>query len=85
MALNDRLSFTLGYEMDYVRPTESIVAGNLQRSDTLVVGSALTGFSFKVNNKVAVNLNLAEGVTRDAPDTEVTLRVPIAFQDVFGR
>jgi hypothetical protein len=84
MALNDRLSFSLGYEQDYVRPTMSMVAGTSQRSDTLVVGSALTGLSFKVNNRVAVNLNIAEGVTRDAPDTEVTLRVPITFGEVFG-
>ena len=42
LAVNDRLSFTLGYENDYVRPTETVVGGITQRSDTLEVGSAGT-------------------------------------------
>ena len=79
IALNDRLSLTLGYEQDYVSPTTTVVGGVPQDSESLMVGSALTGFSLKVNDRVSVNLNLAAGVTRDAPDTQVTLRVPIQF------
>ncbi len=80
VSLNDKLSFTLGYEHDYVRPTETIIGGSAQRSDALQVGSALTGFSLKVNDRVRVNLNVAAGVTRDAPDAQVSVRVPVSFQ-----
>jgi hypothetical protein len=80
VALNDRLSFTLGYEHDYVRPTATVIGGAKQYSDSLQVGSALSGISFKVNDRTSINLNLAAGVTRDAPDTVITLRVPISFQ-----
>jgi hypothetical protein len=84
VALNDRLSFTLGYAHDHVRPTITKIAGVDQRSDVLEVGSALTGASFKVNESVSVNLSLAAGVTNDAPDAQVSVRVPVSF-NVFGR
>lgn len=84
VALNDRLSFTLGYEHDYIRPTITEISGVSYRGDSLQVGSALTGFSFKVNNRVHVNMNVSAGVTRDAPDAQITLRVPVALQ-VFGK
>lgn len=84
VALNDRLSFTLGYEHNYVRPTITEIAGFSQRGDSLQVGTALTGFSFKVNNRVHINFNVAAGVTRDAPDAQISLRVPVALQ-AFGQ
>ncbi len=80
IALNDRLSFTLGYQHDYIRPTETVVAGVAQNSQSLQVGSALTGISFRVNDRTSVNLNLAAGITRDAPDAVLGLRVPITLQ-----
>lgn len=83
VALNDRLSFTLGYTHDHVRPTITEIAGVDQRSDVLEVGAALTGASFKVNDDVSVNVSLATGVTRDAPDAQVSVRVPVSF-NVFG-
>ncbi|HUY68262.1 MAG TPA: transporter [Alphaproteobacteria bacterium] len=79
VALNDRVSFTLGYEQDYVQPTATVVGGVTTNSDTLMIGSALTGFSYKVNDRTNVNFQLAAGVTRDAPDVEVVFRVPVAF------
>jgi hypothetical protein len=73
----------LGYAHDHVRPTITQIAGVAQRSDVLEVGSALTGASFKVNENVSVNVSLAAGVTNDAPDAQVSLRVPVSF-NVFG-
>jgi hypothetical protein len=80
VALNDRLSFTLGYEHDYVRPTLTQVTGGTQQSQSLQVGSALSGISFRVNPRTSIALNLAAGVTKDAPDAVVSLRVPITLQ-----
>lgn len=83
LSLNDRLSLTFGYQHDYVRPTLTQIGGATQESDVLQVGSALTGLSLKASDNVNVNLSLAAGVTRDAPDAQVTLRVPITFR-AFG-
>lgn len=80
VALNDRLSFTLGYEHDYVRPTITQIAGASQQSQSLQVGSALSGISFRVNDRTSIALNLAAGVTKDAPDAVVSLRVPVTLQ-----
>lgn len=80
LALNDRLSLTFGYEHDYVRPTETVVGGVAQLSPSLQVGSALSGISYRVSDRTSINLNLAAGVTRDAPDAVVSLRVPISMQ-----
>lgn len=80
VALNDKLSFTLGYEHDYVRPTATVVSGATQNSQSLQVGSALSGISYKVNDRTSVVANLAAGVTKDAPDAVISLRVPITLQ-----
>lgn len=80
IALNDRLSFTLGYEHDYVQPTATVVSGATQNSQSLQVGSALSGISFKVNDRTSIAVNLAAGVTKDAPDAVLTMRVPITLQ-----
>lgn len=80
VALNDRLSFTLGYEHDYVRPTSTVVSGVTQNSQSLQVGSALSGIALKVNDRTSVVVNLAAGVTKDAPDAVVGIRVPVTLQ-----
>lgn len=80
IALNDRLSFTLGYEHDYVRPTATGISGATQYSQSLQVGSALSGVSFRVNDRTSIVVNLAAGVTKDAPDAVVSLRVPVTLQ-----
>jgi len=79
VALNDKLSFTFGYEHDYVRPTTTVIATNVQNSASLQIGSALSGISYRLNKHTNLNLNLAAGVTKDAPDTTITLRVPYTF------
>jgi hypothetical protein len=37
------------------------------------------GFSYRLTPKTNMNLTLGVGVTRDAPDLELTLRVPTSF------
>jgi hypothetical protein len=80
IALNDKLSFTLGYEHDYVRPTMTEIGGVTQNSQVLQIGSALTGISYRVSNRTSINLNLSAGVTRDAPDAVIGIRVPVTLQ-----
>jgi len=55
-----------------------------QVGTSLQVGSVLIGYSYRFNDRIAVNLTTGIGTTADAPNTHVVLRVPIQFQ-VFGR
>jgi hypothetical protein len=82
LGLNERTSFSLGYEHSYILQTTTEVNGVDVDSRDLQVGSFLLGFSHRLSDRVGVNLNLAVGATEDAPDVRVTLRVPVSF-DLF--
>ena len=82
LGLNERTSFSIGYEHSYIFETTTEVNGVDADSRDLQVGSFLVGFSHRLSDSVGVNLNLAVGATEDAPDARVTLRVPISF-DAF--
>lgn len=79
-AINPRSSFTLGFKNDFIGKTKTTYyqdeRSTTQRSRTLNVGSLLLGWSYQLNQDVSVNLGLELGVTDDAPNTVLTLRVP---------
>ncbi len=88
--LNERLSLNLGYKHDWVRgavlhqrladdPDAPIVE---TKTNDFQVGSLQFGLSYKVTEKIPVIVNVAAGVTSEAPDAEVGIRVPIPF-DIF--
>ena len=82
VSLNDRLSFTLGYQHDFIDGTTTVINGLETESESLDVGALLFGTSYRISDSVSVNLNTQIGVTEDAPDVRLTLRVPISF-DLF--
>lgn len=79
-AINPRSSFTLGFKNDFIGKTKTTYSqeerSTTQSSRTLNVGSLLLGWSYQLNQDVSVNLGLELGVTDDAPNTVLTLRVP---------
>lgn len=87
-SINPRTSFTLGYKNDFIGKTETEYVNNntgtITRvsSNTLNVGSLLLGWSYQMNPDVSINLGLELGITEDAPDTTLTLRMPIGM-DIF--
>lgn len=81
-SINERSSFTLGYKHDFIGETETEVNGIDLTASTLSVGSLLLGYSFQVNNYTSTNINLELGITDDAPDVLMTLRVPFVL-DLF--
>jgi len=87
-SVNPRTSFTLGYKNDFIGKTDTEYVNNTNgsitrvSSNTLNVGSLLLGWSYQLNPDVSVNLGLELGITDDAPDTTLTLRIPIGM-DVF--
>ncbi|WP_240036449.1 DUF481 domain-containing protein [Halomonas urmiana] len=84
-AINPRTSFTLGYKNDFIGKTKTEYIntddGSITRveSQTLNVGSLLLGWNYSLNQDVSVNLGLELGITEDAPDTTLTLRMPIGM------
>ncbi|WP_236645265.1 transporter [Aidingimonas lacisalsi] len=83
-SINERSSFTLGYKNDFINKTKTRFTdddGNSvsTQSSTLNVGSLLLGWSYQLSQDTSVNLGLELGVTDDAPDTMLTLRIPFGM------
>jgi hypothetical protein len=78
-ALNDKTSFSLGYDHSVVYETK-IDQDNDQvdaRFNHLHAGSLLVGLSHAVTPERGVNLSLGIGATENAPDVQLTVRSPL--------
>lgn len=78
LALNDKASFSIGYDHATVTRTTqdgAAVAG----STTTQLGTLLIGVSYRYAPDRTAILSLGAGVTRDAPDVQITLRFPFSF------
>jgi hypothetical protein len=80
MSLNDRASFSLGYSHSTVFETEQ--NGRSINNGLLQVGTFDLGYAYQLSNRYSLNFNVSAGVTEDAPDARVGVRVPIKF-DLF--
>jgi hypothetical protein len=78
-ALNPRFSFSLGYNHSYIFPSKTEIGGTNQRSSSLNVGSLVLGTSYRVSARQSVNMGFEFGMTSDAPDVSITLRLPLQF------
>ena len=84
-SINPRSSFTLGYKNDFIDRTKTTFVDadtgveSQERSSTLNVGSMLLGWSYQLDQDVAINLGLEFGVTDDAPDMALTFRIPFGM------
>ncbi|TAH49493.1 MAG: acetate kinase [Betaproteobacteria bacterium] len=80
LALNDRSSFSIGYDHLSVGKTDAtFVNGSKAEGVRVQLGSLLLGYSYKLNSQRTLNLSLGVGVTRDTPDVQLTLRTPLSF------
>ena len=78
LALNEKASFSIGYDQSIIGPTQQ----NGQRvpgSVRTILGTLLVGYSYRISPKMTLNLSVGAGLTRDTPDLTVTLRLPIQF------
>ncbi|KJK00245.1 acetate kinase [Burkholderiaceae bacterium 26] len=78
LALNEKASFSIGYDQSIIAPTKQ----NGQRvpgSVRTILGTLLVGYSYRLSPKMSLNLSVGAGLTRDTPDLTVTLRLPIQF------
>lgn len=90
-ALNERFSLSLGYEHNWIAGTDQTIRfsdtegreiSQKNESDDFQVGSLLFGLSYTITDRIGFNINVAAGVTEDAPDVRITVRLPISF-DLF--
>lgn len=78
-ALNPRFSYSLGYSHAYVAPTETQLNNTTQRSTALQVGTLGLGMSFRATERLTVSTSVDVGVTEDAPDVRVGVKLPFRF------
>ena len=81
-ALNERASFSIGYEHNFIFETEQETSAGKLTSEEFDVGTLNFGYSYAVTEATSVSLTFQAGVTEDAPDIRMILRVPISF-DMF--
>lgn len=78
LALNDRASFSIAYDHTILqKPKQNGVTPPLAL--TVQLGQLLFGYSYKLSQKTTLNVSLGIGVTQDAPDVQMTVRLPIRF------
>jgi hypothetical protein len=78
-AVNQDLSFNLGYSHSFVLPTEQEVNGVVQESNGFDVGTLNLGFSLGLADNYSISADIGVGVTEDAPDVTVTFSTPLSF------
>jgi hypothetical protein len=83
ISLNEKVSLSLGYDHTvFERPTSS---SNLLLTTTpsiTQIGVLLIGGAYRLSDRSFVNFVVGVGATREAPDLQVTVRIPTA---VFSR
>ena len=78
LALNEKSSFSIGYDHNSVGRTKLngvIVPGSVRSQ----LGTLLVGYAFRINPKTSLSLSVGAGLTRDTPDVTLTVRLPITF------
>jgi hypothetical protein len=83
LALNDRASFSVGFQFSNVSKASQEGADSgvktLAPSSSIQLGTARLGVSYKLSSRTNLNFTLGIGVTRQTPDLELTVRVPFTF------
>ena len=78
LALNEKASFSIGYDQSIIGKTQQNgieVPGAVRTT----LGNLLLGISYRYNATSTLNLSVGVGVTRDTPDVSFTMRAPITF------
>jgi hypothetical protein len=78
LALNERASFSIGYDHSIYQKTK--INGNTPPGElSAQLGTLLLGYSYRVKKNTSFNLSLGIGVTDEAPDVQITLRMPVTL------
>ncbi len=78
LSLNEHASFSVGYDQSIIWPLKQngqTVPGSVR----ITQGTLLVGYSYRFSKRYTLNLSVGAGLTRDTPDLQVNLRLPITF------
>ena len=78
LALNEKSSFSIGYDHNSVGKTKQ----NGQVAPASVrtqLATLLLGYSYRVSDKTTLNVSVGAGLTRDTPDVTLNFRLPMSF------
>jgi len=78
LAIDERAAVSFGYDHSSIGRMRQ----NGQRVPSSVrtqIGTAMVGFSYHIDRIRSVNISLGVGLTRDAPDVSLMLRLPMTF------
>jgi uncharacterized coiled-coil protein SlyX len=78
LALNEKSSFSLGYDHSSVGRTKlngTTVPGSVRTQ----LGTLLLGYSHRLKDASTLNVSVGAGLTRDTPDVTLTVRLPTTF------
>ncbi|WP_250831542.1 transporter [Marinobacter sediminum] len=80
-AFNERTSFSLGYDHSVIRKTtyERDIDLFAATFDSIQIGTLSFGLSQRLSSSTTLSLTVNVGVTENAPDTEITLKLPISL------
>lgn len=78
LAINDRSSFSIGYDHSSVGKTK-INGTTAVTSVRTQLGTLLVGYSQRLNKSTSLNVSVGVGVTRDTPDVQLSVRLPMTF------
>lgn len=79
VALNERTSLSIGYSHDFIAETRSRINGVNVDTETLSVGSLMLGANYVVNDRFAIDVSVNAGLTEDAPDIRLLVKLPFFF------
>ncbi len=77
LALNDKSSFSIGYDHNSVgrtRQAGQVVPGSVRAQ----LGTLLLGYSYRLSDKRTLSVAVGAGLTRDTPDLSLSVKLPIA-------
>jgi uncharacterized coiled-coil protein SlyX len=78
LALNEKSSFSLGYDHSSIGRTKlngTTVPGSVRTQ----LGTLLLGYSHRLKESTTLNVSVGAGLTRDTPDVTLTVRLPTTF------
>lgn len=78
LALNEKSSFSIGYDHNSVGRTKqngNTVAGSVRTQ----LATLLLGYSYRLNEKTSLSVSVGAGLTQDTPDVSLTVRLPMTF------
>ncbi|WP_166263353.1 transporter [Marinobacter caseinilyticus] len=80
-AFNEKTSFSLGYDHAVIQKTDREFDQNFLDTsfERIQVGSLAFGLSQRLTPDTSLSLTVSIGVTEQAPNSEITVRLPIAF------